>query len=327
VDAWNIARTGHDHLGNLLPLGAQEAFGDWISPLLTYLELPAVALFGPAPLVGRLVTAVFGALAAPLIFVLARALRLPTFAAICAGLVVALSPWQIFMSRIALPGALIPACWTLCLLAGLLLIGRGGRREALALALAAGLALYAYPTLKLAAPLLVAWAVSLALLRHGWGAARRWLPAALLLALLWLPFAYVTLFNSASSTRLSQAAIRADSWSAWLAAWWNGYSVYFRPSFYLISGDGDSIRGIAGYGVELAASAALVVLGLLALAWRLIADCRLQIADLAFNLQSTIYNLQWWSRYLRASARCCACWQMAWTMPRSRARWQSPSAL
>ena len=299
VDAWNIARTGHDHLGNLLPLGAQEAFGDWISPLLTYLELPAVALFGPAPLVGRLVTAVFGALAAPLIFVLARALRLPTLAAICAGLVAALSPWQIFMSRIALPGALVPAFWTLCLLAGLLLIGRGGRREALALALAAGLALYAYPTLKLAAPLLVGWAVALALLRHGWGAARRWLPAALLLALLWLPFAYVTLFNAASSTRLGQAAIRADSWSAWLAAWWNGYSIYFRPAFYLISGDGDSIRGVAGHGVELPASAALVVLGLLALAWR--ANCRLQIADCRLaardvpidnlNLQSTI---EWW---------------------------------
>ena len=300
VDAWNIARTGHDHLGNLLPLGAQEAFGDWISPLLTYLELPAVALFGPAPLVGRLVTAVFGALAAPLIFVLARALRLPTLAAICAGLVAALSPWQIFMSRIALPGALVPACWTLCLLAGLLLIGRGGRREALALALAAGLALYAYPTLKLAAPLLVAWAVSLALLRHGWGAARRWLPAALLLALLWLPFAYVTLFNAASSTRLGQAAIRADSWSAWLAAWWNGYSIYFRPAFYLISGDGDLIRGVAGHGVELPASAALVVLGLLALAWRCgNYDYRLRIDDLA--ARSAIENrtivkstIEWW---------------------------------
>jgi hypothetical protein len=299
VDAWNIARTGRDHLGNLLPLGAQEAFGDWISPLLTYLELPAVALFGPAPLVGRLVTAVFGALATPLIFVLARTLRLPTLAAICAGLVAALSPWQIFMSRIALPGALVPAFWTLCLLAALLLIGRGGRREASALALAAGLALYAYPTLKLAAPLLVAWAVALALLRHGWGAARRWLPAALLLALLWLPFAYVTLFNPASSTRLGQAAIRADSWGAWLAAWWNGYSVYFRPAFYLISGDGDSIRGVAGHGVELPASAALVVLGLLALVWRLIVDCRLQIADWrTTKSQSTIYNLQsaieWW---------------------------------
>ncbi|HJZ49125.1 MAG TPA: hypothetical protein VKE41_18235 [Roseiflexaceae bacterium] len=299
VDAWNIAHTGRDHLGNLLPLGAQEAFGDWISPLLTYLELPAVALFGPGPLVGRLVTAVFGALATPLVFVLARAFGLPTPAAICAGLVAALSPWQIFMSRIALPGALVPTFWTLCILAGLLLIGRGGRRQALALALAAGVALYAYPTLKLAAPLLVGWAVLLALLCHGWGAARRWWPAALLLALLWLPFTYVTLFNPASSTRLNQAAIRADSLGAWLAAWWNGYSVYFGPAFYLSSGDGDAIRGVPGHGVELLASALLAALGLLALAWRLIGICRLQIADSRrIKSQSTVYNLQsaikWW---------------------------------
>ncbi|HEU5104186.1 MAG TPA: hypothetical protein VFU22_34450 [Roseiflexaceae bacterium] len=299
VDAWNIARTGRDHLGNLLPLGAQEAFGDWISPLLTYLELPAVALFGPAPLAGRLVTAVFGALAAPLVYVLARALRLPTLAAACAGVVAALSPWQIFMSRIALPGGLVPACWTLCLLAGLLLIGRGGRREALGLALAAGVALYAYPTLKLAAPLLVGWAVLLALLRHGWGGARRWLAAAPLLALLWLPFAYVTLFNPASSTRLNQAAIRADSWDTWLAAWWNGYSVYFGPAFYLVSGDGDALRGVPGHGAELPASALLVVLGLLALGWRCgIWDFRFWMLDLTARAQSKIQHpkskIEWW---------------------------------
>jgi hypothetical protein len=265
VDAWHLARTGHDHLGNLVPLGAQEAFGDWISPLLTYLELPAVALFGPHMLVARLITAVFGTLAAPLAYVLARALQLPKAAAFCAGLVAALSPWQIFMSRIALPPALVPTLWTLCLLAGLLLIQRGGQSEALLLALAAGIALYAYPTLKLAAPLLVGWAVALALVRHGWYTARRWLMAALLLALLWLPFVYVTLFNPASSTRLNQAAIQASSRGEWLRAWWAGYSVYFRPGFYFSTGDGSSIRGVPGHGVELLAGAPLLAMGLCAL--------------------------------------------------------------
>jgi hypothetical protein len=268
VDAWNIAQTGHDHLGNLLPLGAQEAFGDWISPLLTYLELPAVALFGPHMLVARLITALVGTLAAPLGYVLARALQLPKAAAICTGLVAALSPWQIFMSRIALPPALVPAFWALCLLAGLLLLQRGGRNEALLLALAAGIGLYAYPTLKLAAPLLVGWATALAVLRHGWGAARRWLLAAPLLALLWLPFVYVTLFNPASSTRLDQAAIQASSWGEWLAACWAGYSVYFRPGFYFSAGDGSSIRGVPGHGVELLAGAPLLVIGACALLWR-----------------------------------------------------------
>jgi len=65
VDAWNLAHTRRDHLGHLLPLGAFEAFGDWISPLLTYLEVPVVALIGPQPIAGRLVTVVFWARGAP----------------------------------------------------------------------------------------------------------------------------------------------------------------------------------------------------------------------------------------------------------------------
>jgi hypothetical protein len=330
VDAWNIARTGRDHLGHLLPLGAQEALGDWISPLLTYLELPFVAVFGPHRLAGRLVTAAFGALAAPLCYRLARALLATTegqgprtknqghyiglwtlvFArssiashsevgAVFAGLAAALSPWQMFMSRTALPPALVPTSWAACLLAALLFLRRGGRREALLLASVAGLALYAYPTMKLAVPLLVALAVVLALWRYGWAASRRWFPAAPLLALLWLPFAYVTLFVPASSTRLDQTAIAASTWGEWLAGWWRGYSVYFLPGFYFVSGDGSPIRGVPGHGAELLVTAPLVVLGLLYIIYRVIADCRLQIADWrGTKTQSTIYNLQsaieWW---------------------------------
>ncbi len=267
VDAWHLGHTGRDHLGNRLPLGAQEALGDWISPLLTYLELPLVSLLGPSPLAGRLATALFGALAAPFSYALARRLRLPEPVALLAGLVAAISPWQVFLSRFALPPALVPAAWTVCLWAALPLLQRGSRGDALRLALVAGLALYAYPTLKLAVPLLLALAVLLALLRHGWGIGRRWLPAALLLALLWLPFGAVTLLNSASSTRLYQAALRADTPGEWLAAWWSGYQTYFRPELYFTSGDGDPVHGLPGRGVQLPVEAPLLLLGLCALVW------------------------------------------------------------
>lgn len=295
VDAWNVARTGHDHLGHLLPIGAFEALGDWISPLLTYLELPFVAFFGPQPLVGRLITATVGALGAPLGYALARALGLRRVGAIAAGLAVALSPWQIFMSRTALPPALVPTFWTLSLLAGVNFIRRHDRRSALGLALAAGVTLYAYPTLKLAAPLLVALAVGLILLKRALESrvatyrvaltpalsqGERESPAPigsgigskdsrkllaliiLLLGLLWSPFAQVTLFNPASATRLNQAALRAGSWGEWLSAWWSGYSVYFWPDFYYRFGDGSSTRGVPGFGVELWAGLPLLLLGL-----------------------------------------------------------------
>ncbi|MCS6880755.1 MAG: glycosyltransferase family 39 protein [Oscillochloridaceae bacterium] len=283
VDAWHLSRTGRDHLGHLLPLGAFEALGDWISPLLTYLELPFVALFGPERMVGRMVTAVAGALAAPLGYALARALGLGPLGAFATGLMMALSPWQVFISRVAMPPSLVPTVWTLCLLAGVRFIERGDRRAALGLALAAGVALYAYPTLKLAVPLLTALAVALALLKGRLEAAGSHAPAqtfpegkawpgavvhhplvlaGLLLALLWAPFVYVTLFVPASSTRLNQAALRADSWEAWFRAWWAGYAVYFQPDFYYRRGDGSSTSSLPGFGVEFWASLPLLLLGL-----------------------------------------------------------------
>lgn len=267
VDAWHLARTGRDHLGNAFPFGAQEAFGDWISPLLTYLELPLAALWGPDRLAGRLTTALVGAMTAPLSFTLARRLGLPLAGALAAGVAAALSPWQIFLSRFALPPSLAPTSWMLCLLAALLFVQQSTRRTALLLALTAGVSLYSYPTMKLAAPLLVGWAALLALLNVRRSVVRAWLPSALLLVLLWAPFGYVTLFNPASDTRMDQTLLRAESAGAWMAAWWRGYSVYFGPQFYFVSGDGDLVHGLPDRGVELPAIAPLLAIGLAALLW------------------------------------------------------------
>ena len=178
VDAWQLARTGHDHLGHLLPLAAFEAYGDWISPLLTYLLLPWIALVGPQPLVARLVVAIFGALAVPCVYGLVRELRLPA-AAPWAALVAALSPWQIFLSRVSIPPALVATCWTLCIWAGIRFVRAGRRRDAIWLAIAAGIGLYSYPPMKLAVPLLLALAWrwrsgGMAGARHGAGGRRRW---------------------------------------------------------------------------------------------------------------------------------------------------------
>jgi hypothetical protein len=259
VDAWHLLHTGRDHLGHLLPLGAFEAFGDWISPLLTYLELPFVALLGPAPLAGRLVTALAGALAAPAGYGLARALALPRPAAALLALVAALSPWQIVLSRTAIPPGLVPLAVTLCVWAGVALIRRGDRASALWLALAGGLALYAYPTLKLFVPLLGVLAGALALRRHGLAALRRWWPAALLVALLWLPFAYTTLFNPYSNMRWSRKALEAETTAEWAGLFLANYASYATPDFYYVSGDpGRYLPEPAQFPAE----APLVLLGL-----------------------------------------------------------------
>ena len=264
VDAWQLARTGHDHLGHLLPIAAFEAYGDWIAPLLTYLLLPWVALFGPQPLVARLVVAVFGALAVPCIYGLVRELRLPA-AAPWAALVAALSPWQIFLSRVSIPPALVATCWTLCIWAGIRFVRSGGRRAAIWLALAVGIGLYSYPSMKLAVPLLLALAVVLAIWRHGWRAIWRCWPAALTLGVLWSPFVVSTLFNPDSGARLQLIEIKANSAGEWLAAWWDNYTVYFQPNLYYLDGGIRKIaQGMPDPGVALAAEVPLL-LGLLGL--------------------------------------------------------------
>lgn len=267
VDAWNLLTTGRDHLGHWLPLGTHEALGDWIAPLLTYLELPAVALLGPVPLAGRLTTAFVGALAAPLCYAVARRLALPRAAALLAGLAAAISPWQLLLSRLALPPALVPTGWALCLLCALWFVQRGSPRAALGLACAAGLAVYSYPAMQVAVPLLVAWALALAIVRHLWAVARCW-PALAVLGLLWLPFGYDTWFNAASSAWRGQLLLRAATPNEWMAAWWAGYSAYARPARYFAAG-ADLTRGLPGRSLELSLLAPLIVLGIGLLFWRL----------------------------------------------------------
>ena len=261
VDAWQLARTGRDHLGHLLPLAAFEAYGDWISPLLTYLLLPWIALVGPQPLAARLVVAIFGALAVPCVYGLVRELRLPA-AAPWAALVAALSPWQIFLSRVSIPPALVATCWTLCIWAAIRFVRAGRRRDAIWLAIAAGIGLYSYPPMKLAVPLLLALALALALWRHGWRDGWRWWPAALALALLWSPFAASTLLNPDSGARLQLIGIKAASPGEWLAIWWSNYTVYFQPNLYYLAGGIRKIaQGMPDHGMALGCRSA-------AAAWR-----------------------------------------------------------
>lgn len=288
LDAWSLVHTGRDHLGNFLPLGAFESFGDWVSPLIIYLEVPVVMVLGTTPLAGRVVTAIVGTLTIVILYAITRLLQMPLAASLVVALVAAVSPWQILRSRVAAPPALVPLCWALCMLAGLRLIQRGGRREATWFALAAGLGLYAYPIMKLAVPLLVACVVLLVFIQElqnqaplpaeqqPFGVIRslfeRWWPAGVVLAILWLPFAHLTLLNDVSGMRAAQKVLRADTAVEWLAQWVSNYAVYFGPQFYFISGDASN--GIPDQGVALLVEAPLIVLGLFTLLWRCIKDSR-----------------------------------------------------
>ncbi|KKW11374.1 MAG: hypothetical protein UY48_C0020G0002 [Candidatus Gottesmanbacteria bacterium GW2011_GWB1_49_7] len=105
-DAYSLLTTGKDQWGASWPLLAFKGFGDYRTPLYTYLTVPTVKLFGLTPFAVRLPSALFGSFTILCVYVLVGELfreskRAQTLALLSAALL-ALSPWHIGMSRMAM---------------------------------------------------------------------------------------------------------------------------------------------------------------------------------------------------------------------------------
>src|SRR5512143_1335904 len=79
-DAYSLFLTGRDHHGHPFPFAGLESFGDWASPLLTFVTAPAVGIFGLHVEVVRGVAAALGLLVIPVVYVLAcKLFKRPAF--------------------------------------------------------------------------------------------------------------------------------------------------------------------------------------------------------------------------------------------------------
>src|SRR5262245_4132356 len=67
-DAYSLFLTGRDHHGHPFPFAGLESFGDWASPVLTFLTVPAVGVLGLRVESVRGVAAALGVLSIPLIY-------------------------------------------------------------------------------------------------------------------------------------------------------------------------------------------------------------------------------------------------------------------
>lgn len=113
-DAYSILHTGRDQWGHLLPI-TLESFGDFKSPLYTYLAIPSVALFGLTEFAVRLPNALIGIVAVFVLYLLLgeigklskleekRTLLLQQSGA----LLLSISSWHTMMSRGAFEANLI----------------------------------------------------------------------------------------------------------------------------------------------------------------------------------------------------------------------------
>lgn len=97
--AYSIWKTGHDFAGRFLPLSFTIAYS--YSPVPVYLIAPFVGLFGMNLFTGRLPFALAGVGISILLYVLAKSMFRRDDIALAAMAIAAVSPWNVFFSRIA----------------------------------------------------------------------------------------------------------------------------------------------------------------------------------------------------------------------------------
>ena len=151
-DAYSLLKTGRDQWGQPWPLLAFKGFGDYRSPLYTYIALPFVKLFSLTPFAIRLPSALFGVLTVLLTYFLVHELLREKlieknrieFLALASSLLLSLSPWHIGMSRMAME-VTVSVCF---MVFAIIMILRSRRIEwcAYVAGVVMGLSVYIYPT-------------------------------------------------------------------------------------------------------------------------------------------------------------------------------------
>ena len=232
------------------------SFGDYKPPLYPFLAVPAVRFFGLHEFSVRLPSAVLGTLSIAGVFLLTgRLVSRP--AAVVAALAMAVSPWSIQMSRMALEANLVTVFLPLAIYAWI------SRRYAIAVVMLV-IGFYSYHSARLITLLV------LPLLTVVYPS-RRALPALLLAAFLLFPGLYS--LTGQGSARGADVAITnpTDSWTGvadrrftarisglpdvWARAFSNkvtftiseftkNYLSYLSPQFLFTSGAGESTYGI-----------------------------------------------------------------------------------
>ncbi len=148
-NAYSILKTGRDEWGRPWPL-IFRAYGDYKLPLYIYLTVLPVKILGLNALAVRLVSALAGLGLVWLTYLLARLLWKEKIWALLAAFLLALSPWNLFVSRMAAEANL--AAFLLALGVWLFL------KKYLGLAiLVLGLAMEAYNAARVVIPLLFAF--------------------------------------------------------------------------------------------------------------------------------------------------------------------------
>lgn len=100
-DAYSISKTGKDEHGNQFPLSFK-SHGTYKAPLLTYLAVPSTLIFGNTTMTSRVPSAILGCLTLVAVVGLVYLLSKNILLSVITGAVLAITPWHIFTSHMAL---------------------------------------------------------------------------------------------------------------------------------------------------------------------------------------------------------------------------------
>ena len=296
-DAYSILRTGKDQWGKTLPL-VLESFGDYKSPLYTYISIPFVALLGLSRYSVRLPNAFVGTFAIYATYLLVNELLSGGFikkkdkidsdtVALIAAFFLAISPWNIMMSRGAFEANLITLLLPLALY--FFVKGLKNPKYFMAASIAIGLNVFSYHSAKLVTPLVFIAAIFLfrEKIFKNFGKFHK---ISLLILIIFIGLFLISL-KSGSSTRIlnvnifktslleaSSERIKAinqgmnplfarivyNKYQAGLRHFFGNYVTYFSPQFYFSQGPAESTYGmIPGRGVLYWFELPILILGFL----------------------------------------------------------------
>jgi len=290
VDAFSIFETGRDHLGHPFPFVSLENFGDWSSPLLTFICVPFVGIFGLHVEVIRTVTAMMGLIAVPAVFGLAVLLFQRPAAGVVAAWLLALSPFHVHLSRWAVIPSLVPTMVALTLLVFVWAMRNRNERAFVLAAFLACVTMATYHSMKLYVPLAL---VPAFLIYHRTILSLKLealVYAALVFAALAGPIMWLTLRDPAGGARFAQTSVFEQS-DGNLGIVIEQYARFFSPSFWLTRGSNDLMQVPSG-GIELWFVVPLILLGLVWLARAVIrADGWLRSSALLLSALVLLYPL------------------------------------
>ncbi|MFC1711843.1 ArnT family glycosyltransferase [Patescibacteria group bacterium] len=155
-NAFSIAKTGMDEHGNSFPTTYFTSFGDYKPPVYIYAAVPMIKFFGLNSFTTRLPSALFGTLTVLLTYFLVLEIFKPKkekhVLALLSTLLLAISPWHIFLSRVAYEANL--AQFFIVLSIYLFLKSFKNKCLLILAAIFAGLSMYTFNSARLGVPLI-----------------------------------------------------------------------------------------------------------------------------------------------------------------------------